>query len=113
SDGRAPFNFAEHLREDLRLVLQTAERGAMDDAIAVALERGAGLLGALFALASLRLGRKRRVRCKDLALDTFRFFADRGSQRQLPAHMGPRSSIRARADNYVRACRTQKEGASG
>ena len=30
------------VEEDLRLVLQAAERGRMDDAVAIALERGAG-----------------------------------------------------------------------
>ena len=71
SDRCAPLRFAEDLREDLRLVLQAAERRAVDDAIAVALERGAKLIADLFALASLGLGRKRRVGSKDLALDAF------------------------------------------
>ena len=49
--------------EDLGLVLQAAERGRMDDAVAVALEAGAGRalgLGMEPAAALLRGGRRKR-----------------------------------------------------
>src|SRR5205823_116215 len=60
-----------------------------DDPVSVALERRAELIADLFALTTFGLGRECRVGCKDLALDAFRFFADRAPQRQLPAHTGP------------------------
>ena len=57
--------------EDLRLVLQPAERLAVDDAIAIALKRRADLVFRLLAQAPARIGALGRLGREDLALARF------------------------------------------
>ena len=63
--------------EHLRLVLQPAERLAVDDAIAVALKRRPDVVFRLGAQAAARVGALGRLRREDLALARFELFADR------------------------------------
>ena len=73
--------------EDLRLVLQPAERLAVDDAVAVALKRRADIVFGLRTQAPARVGALGRLRREDVALARFELFAK-------AAHDGlPRSSV--------------------
>ena len=63
-----PVVIAGRREEDLRLVLQAAERLAVDDAVAVALERRTDRILGLGAQSSARVGALRRLRRQDLAL---------------------------------------------
>src|SRR5581483_1906346 len=63
--------------EDLRLVLQPAERLAVDDAVAIALKRRTHLVLALLAQASARVGALGRLRREDLALALLELLTDR------------------------------------
>ena len=60
--------------EHLRLVLQPAERLAVDDAVAVALERGPDVVFGRWTKASARVGAFRRLRRQDVALTRFELF---------------------------------------
>ena len=62
--------------EDLRLVLQAAERLAVDHPVAVALKRRADVVFLLGALASAGIGGLGRLRRKDVALPLLELCAD-------------------------------------
>ena len=64
--------------EHLRLVLQPAERLAVDDAIAIALERRADRVFGLRPQPAARVGALRRLRREDLALALLELLANGG-----------------------------------
>jgi hypothetical protein len=73
--------------EHLRLVLEPAERLAVNDAVAVALERGTDVIFLLRPETSTRPIALRRLRCENLMLALFQLFAD--SQRISPRKLVP------------------------
>ena len=72
-----PVVIAGRREEDLRLVLQAPERLAVNDAVAVALERRPDRILGLGAEPSLRVGALGGLRRQDLALALLELLADR------------------------------------
>ena len=72
-----PIVIAGRRKEDLRLVFEPAERLAVDDPVAVALERRPDIVFALRPQTSARIGALRRLRSENLAFPHLELFAER------------------------------------
>ena len=77
------------VHEDLGLVLQPAERLRVEDAVTVALERGAVAVGELGHRPALRLRRPRRPGGEQLVLEPFRVLS--GAAEERSGHSSPSS----------------------
>src|SRR5205823_3417214 len=73
-----PVVIARRREEDLRLVLQTSEGLAVDDPVAVALERGPDVVFRLGAEAAARARALGRLRGEQIALARLELFSDGG-----------------------------------
>ena len=99
---------ARRREEHLRLVLQPAERLAVDDAIAIALERRPHVVFGLGPETAARIGALGRLRREDLALARLELLSDGHRRTTMPESAGMHVDLLQKA-RAVRAARPTSE----